>query len=389
MAQLSSAERAKLPDSAFAYVDSKGNRRLPINDASHVRNALARFGQVAFESDAARQRARQRLLSAAKKHGIVPVGFFEAELRVDRTHAAAGRVVLEVAQIRTAAELEAQLRRALGDPRLTMLFWSPDDDSWVDADGRHVELPTTSRARAVVVLEAHGAPSTALVHDPTVLADPDLREAVLAAVRFVVERQRLETETSVLRMDVSRLPTGFVTHLFTDIEGSTELLTQLTDGYAGVLERTRKTIRQEIRRHGGQLVHVIGDETFSVFEDAAASVLCAVEIQRRMVAWRWPGDLDVRVRIGLHSGEVSVSEGGYVGLSVNTAARVMSAGHGGQILITPTTRDAAMSRALEGVVFQSLGAHRLKGLPVPVELLQVEAEGLIDSFRSLRVPPAR
>ena len=81
MPTLSATARARLPDSSFAYVDSQGRRRLPINDISHVRNALARFDQVDFEDDAARERARERLLRAAKKHGIVPLGFFDGQLR--------------------------------------------------------------------------------------------------------------------------------------------------------------------------------------------------------------------------------------------------------------------------------------------------------------------
>jgi hypothetical protein len=84
MAQLSAKERAQLPDSAFAYIDSSGRRRLPINDAAHVRNALARFDQVAFEDDSARDRARLRLLKAAKKHGIMPIGFVSAQLEPQR-----------------------------------------------------------------------------------------------------------------------------------------------------------------------------------------------------------------------------------------------------------------------------------------------------------------
>ena len=81
MPDLRSRERAKLPDSAFAYIDSAGKRRLPINDEAHVRNALARFDRVIFEDDAARARARTRLLKAAKRYGIVPVGFIDGQLR--------------------------------------------------------------------------------------------------------------------------------------------------------------------------------------------------------------------------------------------------------------------------------------------------------------------
>jgi class 3 adenylate cyclase len=84
MAELRARDRARLPDSAFAYIDSRGRRRLPINDEAHVRNALARFNQVRFEDDAARERARIRLLRAAKRFGIVPVGFIDGQLRTER-----------------------------------------------------------------------------------------------------------------------------------------------------------------------------------------------------------------------------------------------------------------------------------------------------------------
>lgn len=85
MARLNARERANLPDRAFAYIDAHGNRRLPIHDEAHVRNALGRFERVRFEDDAARERARRRLLNAAKRHGIVPVGFITGQLRSERT----------------------------------------------------------------------------------------------------------------------------------------------------------------------------------------------------------------------------------------------------------------------------------------------------------------
>ena len=382
MARLSSAERAQLPDTAFAYVDLSGKRRLPINDASHVRNALARFGRVAFESEAARQKARQRLLAAAKKHGIVPIGFMESELRNAKSHAAAGRVVIEASRIRSSEELEAQLRKALRDPSLRLLVWSADEEAWLDGNAEPVDLPSTTASRLVTRLDVRGLPSVALVHDASVLSDPDVSDAVLSAVRFVVERQRLETDPS-FRIDRARLPVGFLTHMFTDIEGSTELLTELTDRYADVLARVRRVIRQEVRRHQGHAVDVTGDETYSVFENAAAAVEAAVGVQRTLAGVRWPDEVAVRVRVGIHSGEVVLSEGDYVGLAVNTAARVMSVGHGGQILLTPAVR-AAMPRTPDGLTLRSLGAQRLKDIPEPLELLQVEADGLDEAFPPLR-----
>ena len=108
MPPLSAKERAQLPDSAFAYIDSEGKRRLPINDASHVRNALARFGQVAFEDDEARDRARSRLLRAAQKHGIMPIGFISAQLQPQRK-LPKGNVTFLITDIEGSTQLLARL----------------------------------------------------------------------------------------------------------------------------------------------------------------------------------------------------------------------------------------------------------------------------------------
>jgi class 3 adenylate cyclase len=108
MPPLRARERAQLPDSAFAYIDSAGRRRLPIHDASHVRNALARFGQVQFEDEDARDRARSRLLRAAKKHGIMPIGFINAQLKPHR-NLPTGQVTFLLTDIERSTELLAQL----------------------------------------------------------------------------------------------------------------------------------------------------------------------------------------------------------------------------------------------------------------------------------------
>ena len=108
MARLGARERAQLPDSAFAYIDSGGNRRLPIHDAAHVRNALARFGQVAFEDEAARDRARSRLLRAAKRHGIMPIGFISAQLEPQRK-LPKGNVTFLLTDIEGSTELLSRL----------------------------------------------------------------------------------------------------------------------------------------------------------------------------------------------------------------------------------------------------------------------------------------
>src|SRR5919198_6712346 len=191
MSRLKSSKRAGLPDKAFAYVDSRGRRRLPIHDKAHVRNALARFNQVAFDDDAARERARKRLLNAAKKYRIVPVGFITGQLQAERRHATAGRLVIELGRNAAPGELEQRLRTVLRDPALTVVHWSDASGAYLDGTGKPVALPADGDRRAVTYLERQGRPMTALVHDRTVLDDPDLTETVLSAVRFVIERESL------------------------------------------------------------------------------------------------------------------------------------------------------------------------------------------------------
>ncbi|OLE14026.1 MAG: hypothetical protein AUG93_00290 [Armatimonadetes bacterium 13_1_20CM_4_65_7] len=219
MSRLDARKRASLPKRAFAYVDSRGRRRLPINDEAHVRNALARFNQVDFENDAARERARKRLLNAAKKYGIVPIGFITGQLH-------------------------------------------------------------SARAQAT--------------HD------------------------------------------------------------------------------------------VRADEFFAVFKHAVDAVEAAAAIQRALGERTRRDELEVRVRIGIHSGRPTLTDFGYIGLPVHTVARVCAVAHGGQIVISGETTEAVGASMPAGLRFRSLGRHRLSGLPDAEALFQVEADGLLATF-----PPPR
>jgi class 3 adenylate cyclase len=278
MALLGAKARRHLPDTAFAYVDSKGQRRLPIHDESHVRNALARFNQVRFEDDRARERARRRLLAAAKRHGIVPIGFFAGQLAAEREEG-------------------------------------------------------ESRARAAVARD---------------------------------------------------LPTGQVTFLLTDIEDSTGLLRRLGDGYAGLLAEVRRLLRRAVQRAGGREVDVRADELFAVFERPARALDAALLIQRRLGSRAWPEGARVRVRIGIHTGRPTLTDSGYVGLPVHTAARLCAAAHGGQTLLSEAAVRAVQAARPAGVRFRALGRHRLRGLPEPEALYQLDAPDL-----PARFPPPR
>jgi Adenylate cyclase, family 3 (some proteins contain HAMP domain) len=265
MARLDAKAREKLPDSAFAYIDSQGKRRLPINDPAHVRAALSRFSQVHFEDDAARDRARIRLLRAAQKHGVIPIGFISAQLQPQR-----------------------------------------------------------------------------------------------------------------------KFPTGHVTFLLTDLEGSTELLGRLDDRYGPLLADVRRLMRAAVRRAGGREVDARADELFAVFEQAPAALEAAVAIQRAMQASTWPEGVDVRVRIGVHRGRPTLTDTGYVGLSVHAAARICFAAHGGQIVLSSAVRSAVLTSLADGISLRSLGTWRFQGLRDPEDLYQVEAADLLAEFPPLR-----
>ena len=264
MARLSAKERAQLPDSAFAYIDARGRRRLPINDAAHVRNALSRFGQVVFEDEAARDRARNRLLRAAMKHGIMPVGFISAQLQPQR-----------------------------------------------------------------------------------------------------------------------KLPKGHITFLLTDLEGSTELLGRLDDRYAPLLADVRRLVRAAVRSAGGHEASARGT-TSSRSSNAPRRRSRPRWPSSGRCATAWPDGIDVRLRIGMHRGRPSLTDTGYVGISVHAAARICFAGHGRQIVMSSAVRAAVIESLPDGVSLKSLGAWRFRGLPEPVDLFQVDAPDLPTNF-----PPPR
>jgi predicted ATPase len=160
---------------------------------------------------------------------------------------------------------------------------------------------------------------------------------------------------------VAELPRGTVTFLFTDIEGSTRLLSELGDRYAEALGEHRRLLREAFRVHGGVEVDTQGDAFFYAFELAEDAVAAAAEAQEAL------GSRPIRVRMGLHTGEPQVTEEGYVGLDVHAGARVAACSHGGQVVLSKRTRELAG----EGFPFRDLGEHRLKDLKEPVWLYQL------------------
>ena len=159
---------------------------------------------------------------------------------------------------------------------------------------------------------------------------------------------------------MSVLPGGTVTFLFSDIEGSTRLLEQLGERYQDVHRDHRRILRERLTEAGGQEVDTQGDAFFFSFARAKDAVAGAVAAQRELAEHEWPDGATVRVRMGLHTGEPTVGEEGYLGMDVVRAARICSAGHGGQILLSETTRALVGNNVPEGAAIRDLGQAHLK-----------------------------
>lgn len=183
---------------------------------------------------------------------------------------------------------------------------------------------------------------------------------------------------------MSKLPGGTVTFLFTDIEGSTRLLEQLRDRYADVLAEHHRVLREAFGRFGGHEVDTQGDAFFVAFPRAGEAVAAAVAVQRALAEVAWPAGVDVRVRMGVDTGEPLVGDDRYVGLRVHRAARICSAGHGGQILLSSTTRGLVEDDLPEDVALRDLGERRLKDFARAERLFQLVVEGLADQFPPLK-----
>ncbi len=176
------------------------------------------------------------------------------------------------------------------------------------------------------------------------------------------------------------LPRGVVTLLFSDIERSTRLLERIgSDAYANLLAEHRRLLGEAFARHDGYQIGSEGDALFVVFAYAGDAAAAARDAQRALAEHPWPEQTEIRVRMGLHSGEPRLIDSNYVGLDVHQAARVMAAGHGGQVLLSEATR-----ALLNDVDVRDLGEHRLKDLSGTQRLYQLLVEGLPADFPPLK-----
>jgi predicted ATPase/class 3 adenylate cyclase len=183
---------------------------------------------------------------------------------------------------------------------------------------------------------------------------------------------------------MSRAPVGTVSLLFTDIEGSTRLLQTLGERYAEALADHHRLLKGAFQDEGGVEQGTAGDGLYFTFPTARGALLAAIAAQRSLAGHAWPEGSNLRVRMGIHTGEPNVSATGLVGLDVHRAARIGAVGHGGQILVSKTTHDLVAGDLPGRVAFVDLGEHRLKDMPGPERLYQVVADGLASTFPDLR-----
>jgi predicted ATPase/class 3 adenylate cyclase len=175
------------------------------------------------------------------------------------------------------------------------------------------------------------------------------------------------------------LPQGTVTFLFTDVEGSTELLTRIgKEAYGELLAEHRSLVDAAVDEADGRLVDTQGDAFFVAFPGASAAVACAARLQREL------GETALRVRMRIHTGQPALTPNGYVGLDVPRAARICAAAHGGQVLLSQATRQLIEDELTDGLGLRDLGEHRLKDLMSPQRLSQLVISGLADDFPAPR-----
>jgi len=183
---------------------------------------------------------------------------------------------------------------------------------------------------------------------------------------------------------MAELPSGPVTFLFSDIEGSTRLVKQLREGWGEVLAEHQRLVREAFRAHRGHELDTQGDSFFVAFAGARDAVLAAVDAQLALDQHTWPDGIDLKVRIGIHTGQAALTDGRYTGLAVHRAARIGAAAHGDQILVSQATETLLEDEEEDlGIEFRDLGAQRLKDLDRPVRLYQVVAPGLRTDFPSV------
>jgi class 3 adenylate cyclase len=177
---------------------------------------------------------------------------------------------------------------------------------------------------------------------------------------------------------------GIITFFFTDIEGSTRLWEQFPDAMKVAVARHDAILRNAIEKNGGYVFKIAGDGFYSAFTNAFGALSASVDVQRAMSVEQWGETGPLRVRIAIYTGFAEMREGDYFGPPLNRVSRLLSAGHGGQVLFSASTLEAVGDQLLPGVTWRDLGEHRLRGVIRPEHVYQLVIQGLPADFPPLR-----
>jgi class 3 adenylate cyclase len=302
---------------------------------------------------------------------LIPFGYLISTLRLRGRRLPVAEVALEAGGT-SAVALERALSAALGDPELTVLRWSAAAGEYLNGEGRAITVPgPDDPARAVTYIDDDGRPYAAVIHDALLVEERSIVATLRSAARQALVGEDLRAAVGN-RSNAGNLPRGDVTLLFSDIEGSTAHLQRLGLRYTDVLEQHRSIIRKAIGEQGGTEVESVGDEFFAAFVSPSAAARAAVAIQRGLRSHPWTGGTPITVRIGLHRGSPTLTPGGYVGLDVHRASRIMSAANGGQILASDAVAAAVLNDPSSHMVVRPLGPHAFRGLAEPIDVALIE-----------------
>jgi len=305
------------------------------------------------------------LSAAISAEALIPIGLLVGFLRLRLERASIGALAADLTLGGAIREqLQEVLAKRLGDPKLRVGFWSPERGAYLDRDGLVLDLERLDSARTVSLLDREGGPDVAIVYDAVLAEDPGLFDHVGAVVRLAV--------ANITEM----LPAGTVTFLSTDIESSTELLNRLGERYGPVLSEHRQLLRRAVGRRNGYVVDSRADEFFAVFTEPLAAVMAAIETQSDFAREPWSDPLRVKVRMGIHTGEPELLDGGYVGLDVHRAIRVCATARGGQVLLSEAAELALRGVDLGRSSLHGIGTHQLKGFSAPERLYELAVPGL-------------
>jgi class 3 adenylate cyclase len=305
----------------------------------------------------------------------VPIALAFAFVRFYTARSAMARSLIRLQPGTSLQSIEQVMRTTMAEPDLEVTRWSPLANAYLDDAGRKLDPSAIADDKASLFVERDGEPLALVIHDRAMASDREILEIIADTVRHTTEIAALHDELVARGGDVTRLPRGEVSFLFGDLEGSTRLLNRLGETYKDILETVRSVVRRSATSAGGEVVDIRADDCFLAFQHAPSALAAALDIQHELGSTKLPDDLELRMRIGLHTGSPELTQSGYVGLDLHRAARIMAMSKGGQILASGAFISSLGDQRPAGVRLRALGSFELRGLDEEEQIFEVATSG--------------